>query len=83
MASRLLFFATCIPLIFLLPIPYIALGALFVRLVVIAACFKAGINKLQERGLWFPMIMFDIVSPVLYLAFYLKRKFTPKRQQWS
>lgn len=83
MASRLLFFATCIPLIFLLPIPYVALGALFVRLVVIAACFKAGINKLQERGLWFPMIMFDIVSPVLYLAFYLKRKFTPKRQQWS
>jgi Glycosyltransferases, probably involved in cell wall biogenesis len=83
MMSRLAFLTTAIALIFLLPIPYIALGFIFIRLVIVAICFKAGINKLQEKGLWFPMILFDIISPVLYLAFYLKRKFTPKRQQWS
>jgi glycosyltransferase involved in cell wall biosynthesis len=83
MISRIAFLATAIALIFLLPTPYIALGFIFVRLVAVTICFKTSINKLQEKGLWFPMILFDIISPVLYLAFYLKRKFTPKRQQWS
>ena len=83
MASRLLFFATSIPLIFLLPIPYVAIFAISLRFIVINICFKTAINKLQERGIWLFMMFFDIVSPVLYLAIYLKRKFTPKRQQWS
>lgn len=83
MFSRIAFLATAVAMVFMLPIPYIALGFIFVRLVTIAICFKTGINKLQEKGLWFSMILFDIISPVLYLAFYLKRKFTPKRQQWS
>lgn len=83
MISRIAFIGIAITSIFLLPIPYIALGFIFVRLITIAICFKKGINKLQENGLWFTMILFDIISPVLYLVLYLKRKFTPKRQQWS
>jgi poly-beta-1,6-N-acetyl-D-glucosamine synthase len=83
MISRIMFLSTAIALIFLLSIPYIALGFIFVRLVTVTICFKTSINKLQEKELWFPMILFDIISPVLYLAFYLKRKFTSKRQQWS
>ncbi|TCN72992.1 glycosyltransferase [Acetobacteroides hydrogenigenes] len=83
MISRLAFLATAVALAVLMPIPYIALGFIFVRIIIVATCFKTSINKLQEYGLWFPMILFDIISPVLYLAIYLKRKFTPKRQQWS
>lgn len=82
MASRLLFFALAILLTFILPIPYVGLAALLLRFIVINICFKAAINKLQERGLWMPMLLFDIISPFLYLTIFLKRKFTPKLQQW-
>lgn len=83
MSSRLLFFASAIAAAILLPIVYVALGFIFIRLIIISISFKTGINRLEEKGLWMPMILFDIISPVLYLALYLKRKFTPKRQQWS
>jgi len=83
MASRIAFLSTAAALIVLLPSPYIALGFIFIRFIAVAICFKKGINKLQEKGIWFTMILFDIVSPILYLVLYLKQKFTPKRQQWS
>lgn len=82
MVSRLVFWASSIASIFLLPIFYIGISAILLRFIVIAICYKVAINKLQERGLWIPSMLFDIISPVLYLAIYLKRKFTPKRQQW-
>lgn len=85
MVSRLIFFMLTIVLTVLLPYPLqlLPVGIAGLRLITIAISFKAGICKLKEKGLWLPMLLFDIISPVLYLALYLKRKITPKRQQWS
>jgi cellulose synthase/poly-beta-1,6-N-acetylglucosamine synthase-like glycosyltransferase len=59
------------------------LGAFAFRMILQLIIFKVTINKLDEKNLWLPSLLYDFFMPFISFSFILANYFTSKRNKWK
>lgn len=82
--SRVSFYTLFVlSLIFFQPYYIYILGAFAFRMILQLIIFKVTINKLDEKNLWLPSLLYDFFMPFLSFSFILANYFTSKRNKWK
>lgn len=81
--SRLLFYASFAVLLSLkLFLPYV-LSIFALRLIIQLTIFKLSIKRLNEKNLWLPMVVYDLLSMFINFYIFLTIVFRSKKPRWK
>lgn len=81
--SRLFFWSLAI---FLLTFPnllWIVLATIGFRLLVNGVIIKIAMNRLNERKIFIPSLVYDLLSPLFHFAIHVANRLTPRRSKWN
>lgn len=82
--SRIGFYALFVLSLIFLPSYYIyTLSAFGFRMFIQLIIFKSAINRLGEKNLLIPALLYDIIMPFLSFSFILAQYFTSRKSKWK
>jgi poly-beta-1,6-N-acetyl-D-glucosamine synthase len=81
--SRGLFYMMMMILLFFKFYYPVVLGLVLVRMLVQLSIYKIVINKLKERNIWLPSILFDVISLFINFIIYLSSSISARKLKWN
>lgn len=81
--SRILFYVTLPVLLFFPPFPLLALVLFALRTLSLVTVQSLFFHRVGEKKLFLPIVLYDVLQPMINFGLTIANRLTPKRSQWK